>query len=182
MATIPSGTKFLGVDSSLVDLTERKDAQNNSKTQYFSIDDIQDSLGGDSPLKSIQIKVTQAEILNSAGFVKSLVAGSAGKVLVPLSISAYRAGGTAYSLSNSVRLYLDNGGSSSSIGSVLDGAFTATVPTSVVLSITSNANTSIIAGDSLKLVSGSLGSPSALTGGTGDVFIFLMYAEIDTTV
>jgi hypothetical protein len=46
MAAIPSGTKFLGVDSSLVDLTERKDAQNNSKTQYFSIDDIQDSVGG----------------------------------------------------------------------------------------------------------------------------------------
>lgn len=32
--------KFLGVDSSLVDLTERKDSVNNSKTEYFSIEEI----------------------------------------------------------------------------------------------------------------------------------------------
>ena len=40
MATIPNGTKFLGVDSSLVDLTEKKDSVNNKKTEYFDIADI----------------------------------------------------------------------------------------------------------------------------------------------
>jgi hypothetical protein len=182
MATIPSGTKFLGVNPALTNLTEKKGARLDSKTEYFSIEDIQDAAGGDSPLKGIQVKVTQEEILNPAGFIKSLVAGSAGKLLIPLSISAYRAGGTAYSLSNSVRLYLDNGGSSSSIGGVVDAAFTSTIPVSLILSITTNSNFSIIPGGSLKLASGSLGTPSALTGGTGDVFIFLMYAEVDTTV
>lgn len=32
--------KFLGVDSTLVDLTERKDSFNNNKTEYFSIEEI----------------------------------------------------------------------------------------------------------------------------------------------
>lgn len=32
--------KFLGVDSTLVDLTERKDSVNNNKTEYFSIEQI----------------------------------------------------------------------------------------------------------------------------------------------
>lgn len=182
MATIPSGTKFLGVDPTLTNLTEKKGSRLDSKTEYFSIEDIQAAAGGESKLKGIQVKVTQAEILNSAGFVKTLVAGSTGKLLIPLSISAYRGGGTAYSLFNSVRLYLDNGGSSSSIGGVLDPAFTSTIPVSVISSITTGSNFSIIPGGSLKLASGSLGSPSAITGGTGDVFIFLMYAEVDTTV
>lgn len=183
MATIPSGTKFLGVDPALTNLTEKKGSRLDSKTEYFSIEDIQAAAGGGSKLIGIQVKVTQAEILNSAGFVKTLVAGSTGKVLIPLSISAYRSGGqTAYSLSNSVRLFLDNGGSSSSIGSTIDNAFTSTIAGSLMLSITSNMNFSIIEGDSLKLASGSLASPSSITGGTGDIFVFLMYAEVDITV
>lgn len=40
MATVPAGTKFLGIDSSLVDLTERKGNQLDSKTEYFSTDEI----------------------------------------------------------------------------------------------------------------------------------------------
>ena len=183
MATIPTGTKFLGVDPTFTNLTEKKGSAVDRKTEYFTIEDIQDATGGGSPLKSIQVKVTQAEILNPSGFVKNLVTGSSGKVLIPLSVSAYRSGGeAAYSLLNSVRLFLDNDGSSSSIGSTLDNAFTSTIAGSLVLSITTNMNFSIIEGGSLKLASGSLASPGVLTGGTGDVFIFLMYAEVDTTI
>ncbi len=36
-----STIKFLGVDSTLVDLTERKDSVNNSKTEYYSLNDLQ---------------------------------------------------------------------------------------------------------------------------------------------
>lgn len=46
MATIPSGTKFLGVNPSLTDLTEKKGTKLDSKTEYFSIEDIQDAAGG----------------------------------------------------------------------------------------------------------------------------------------
>lgn len=49
MATIPSGTKFLGVDPAFTDITERKGAKVDRKTEYFSLEDLQDSisLGGD---------------------------------------------------------------------------------------------------------------------------------------
>lgn len=33
-------TKFLGVDSTKVDLTEKKDLNNNSKTEYYSLQEI----------------------------------------------------------------------------------------------------------------------------------------------
>lgn len=33
-----STIKFLGVDSTLIDTTERKDSVNNAKTEYYSLD------------------------------------------------------------------------------------------------------------------------------------------------
>ena len=32
--------KFLGVDSNLVDVTERKDSSNNAKTEYYSLNEL----------------------------------------------------------------------------------------------------------------------------------------------
>jgi hypothetical protein len=40
MAQIPNKMRFLGVDSSLIDLVEKKDYINNEKTEYYSLDDI----------------------------------------------------------------------------------------------------------------------------------------------
>ena len=40
MATIPNEMRFLGVNSSLIDLAEKKDSTNNEKTEYYSLDDI----------------------------------------------------------------------------------------------------------------------------------------------
>jgi hypothetical protein len=40
MATIPNEMRFLGVNSSLIDLVEKKDSTNNEKTEYYSLDDI----------------------------------------------------------------------------------------------------------------------------------------------
>lgn len=61
MATVPAGTKFLGVDPSFTDLTEKKGTKVDRKTEYFSLEDLQDSIssGGD-------YKVYRA-ILNQTG-------------------------------------------------------------------------------------------------------------------
>lgn len=45
MATIPAGTKFLGVDSSLTDLTEKKGTRLDNKTEYFSLEDLAATVG-----------------------------------------------------------------------------------------------------------------------------------------
>ena len=45
MAQIPNGTKFLGVDSSLADLTERNGTRVNSKTEFYTVEDIISNAG-----------------------------------------------------------------------------------------------------------------------------------------
>jgi hypothetical protein len=57
MATIPSGTKFLGVDPALTNLTEKKGSRLDSKTEYFSIDDMSNAL---RPYKIYRALVTQS--------------------------------------------------------------------------------------------------------------------------
>lgn len=42
MATPGDTIKFLGYDSALIDLTERKSTSGNSKTEYYSAEDIAD--------------------------------------------------------------------------------------------------------------------------------------------
>ena len=61
MAQVPAGTKFLGVDPNFVDLKERKGTKVDRQTEYFSLEDLQDSIssGGD-------YKVYRA-ILNQTG-------------------------------------------------------------------------------------------------------------------
>jgi len=180
MATIPSGTKFLGVNPTLTNLTEKKGTALDSKTEYFSIEDIQ--AAAESKIKAIQVNITQAEILNSAGFTKQLVSSVSGKVMVPLSIVAYRkTGGTAYSIANSIRLNTVLGSSSSSLGSgTVDTVFTNLQEQSQV-AIFSTTNTLLASGNSLSLASGIFSSPSVITGGTGDLIVCLSYIEISTT-
>lgn len=43
---INSNTRFLGVDSSKVNLVEKKDGINNAKQEYFTIEEIGDAIGG----------------------------------------------------------------------------------------------------------------------------------------
>ena len=45
MAQVPSGTRFLGVDPSLSDLTEKKGTRLDNKTEYFSIEDLVSAVG-----------------------------------------------------------------------------------------------------------------------------------------
>lgn len=48
MATIPSGTKFLGVDPAFTDLTEKKGGKVDRKSEYFTLDDITATIGAGS--------------------------------------------------------------------------------------------------------------------------------------
>lgn len=48
MATIPSGTKFLGVDPAFTDLTEKKGSKVDRKSEYFTLDDITATIGAGS--------------------------------------------------------------------------------------------------------------------------------------
>jgi len=45
MATIPSGTKFLGVDPTFTDLTEKKGIKVDRKSEYFTLEDITAAVG-----------------------------------------------------------------------------------------------------------------------------------------
>lgn len=45
MAQVPAGTKFLGVDPSFTDLTERKGTKVDRQTEYFSLEDITATVG-----------------------------------------------------------------------------------------------------------------------------------------
>ena len=62
MATVPAGTKFLGVDPAFTDLTERKGTKVDRKSEYFSLEDIADSLG--SNYKEFSGRIFQSNILN----------------------------------------------------------------------------------------------------------------------
>jgi hypothetical protein len=186
MATIPVGTKFLGVDPELTNLIEKKGNPVDKKTEYFSIEDIAAaaSTSASQGVKMIQVSISQAEALSVSGFSKLLVAPVTGSILIPVSVSVYRkAGGTAYTIANSIRLTSVIGSSSSTVGSsTLDAAFTsATQSTSSVLYSFSSATT-ILPGNALYLVSGSYNAPSALTAGTGDLVALITYAEVDTTI
>lgn len=48
MATIPSGTKFLGVDPAFTDLTEKKGGKVDRKSEYFTLEDITATIGAGS--------------------------------------------------------------------------------------------------------------------------------------
>lgn len=45
MATVPVGTKFLGVDPAFTDLTEKKGTKVDRKSEYFSLEDITATVG-----------------------------------------------------------------------------------------------------------------------------------------
>jgi hypothetical protein len=138
---------------------------------------------GSSVLKEVQVEITQAEILNGSGFSKSLVSSVSGKLLVPIFISVYRkTGGTAYSISNSVRLFSNGSAGSSSIGSVtFDSLLTNTTVATTIASFATTANSSLVSGNSLHLASGSLSSPSTITGGTGNLILSITYNEVSIT-
>lgn len=158
------------------------DATSNAK--YPSVKAVKDYVdanvsGLSSSLKVAQVTITQAEILNVSGFKKELVSSVAGKVMVPVSIVAYRkVGGTAYTISNSIRLNTVVSGSSATIASsTIDTVFISAVELSQIATF-NTINTLLTSGNSLHLASGTFTSPNVITGGTGDLVVCVNYIEI----
>jgi hypothetical protein len=60
MATIPVGTKFLGVDPELTNLIEKKGTPVDRKTEYFSIEDIASAASYTQPYKIYRALVSQS--------------------------------------------------------------------------------------------------------------------------
>jgi hypothetical protein len=60
MATIPVGTKFLGVDPELTNLIEKKGRPVDRKTEYFSIEDIANAASNTQPYKVYTALLTQS--------------------------------------------------------------------------------------------------------------------------
>lgn len=132
--------------------------------------------------KAAQVEITQADILNPSGFLKLLVPSVSGKILVPLSLSVFRrAGGTNYTLSNTIFLNTIIGSNSSSVGNTIPSAiFTSSTEGSLTLLYSLSFNSNLLPNNNLSLVSGTPLSPSTITGGTGNLIAYITYIEIDT--
>jgi hypothetical protein len=132
-----------------------------------------------SNLKELQTEITEAEILNGTGFSKLLVPSIPGKLLVPTSIILYRkAGGTPYNITNPVRLFSSFSTGSSSLGGIaFDTVFQNSFQSTSIFSLSTNSSALAIE-NSLRLTSGSVASPSVITGGTGNLVLCLTYMEI----
>lgn len=153
-----------------------------SDTKYPSVKAVKDYVdanAGSSGIKVAQVTITQAEILNVAGFSKVLLSSVAGKALVPISLILFRkSGGTAYTISNSIRLNIFSGAGSGSIGSTVDSCITSASVGALLNNYAFSNLFTVIPGNSLALVSGSSISPSVITGGTGDLIATITYIEI----
>lgn len=173
--TIPAGTKFEAIKSTIN--VNRRSALVNANDLTYTIEDIAASAGG---AKAAQVEITQAEILNASGFLKVLVPSVTNKILIPISLAVYRKpGGTSYTLSNSVRLHTIIGSNSSSLGGTADSAFGSTQG-SLALTYALSLNGNLSPNNNLSLVSGTVSSPSIISGGTGNLIAYITYIEIDT--
>ena len=173
---INNNTRFLGVDSSKVNLTEKKDALNNAVTEYYTAEQIGAAAGGGASTKVAQVEITQADILTGVAFNKTLVPSVSGKILVPLSLSVFRrAGGTNYSTSASIRLSTAGSAGTSILGSPVDSPFTGSTIGVVSLTYSLPFTIQLVPNNNLFL-----SSTSEVTGGTGNLIAYITYVEIDT--
>lgn len=174
--SIPAGTKFEAIKSTTN--VNRRSALVNAQDLTYTIEDIAAAAGG---AKVAQVEITQAEILNASGFLKLLVPSVTNKILIPISLAVYRKpGGTNYVISNSIRLHTIISGSSTSLGNTVDAAFTGSTQGSLFLNYVSGFSNNLLPNNNLSLISGSVGSPSTITGGTGNLIAYITYIEIDT--
>lgn len=78
--SIDTNTRFLGVDSSKVDLSEKKDRVNNSKTEYYSLQDI---YGYINPLVGLFSQTTSSTPITNTATESSLIGSGVGSLSVP---------------------------------------------------------------------------------------------------
>ncbi len=78
--SIDTNTRFLGVDSSKVDLVEKKDRVNNAKTEYYSLQDI---YGYINPLVGLFSQTTSSTPIANTATESSLIGSGVGSLSVP---------------------------------------------------------------------------------------------------
>jgi hypothetical protein len=78
--SIDTNTRFLGVDSSKVDLIEKKGSLNNSKTEYYSLQDI---YGYINPLVGLFSQTTSSTPIANTTTESSLIGIGIGSLSVP---------------------------------------------------------------------------------------------------
>lgn len=78
--SIDTNTRFLGVDSSKVDLSEKKGSLNNSKTEYYSLQDI---YGYINPLVGLFSQTTSSTPIANTTTESSLIGSGVGSLSVP---------------------------------------------------------------------------------------------------
>jgi hypothetical protein len=78
--SIDTNTRFLGVDSSKVDLSEKKDRVNNAKTEYYSLQDI---YGYINPLVGLFSQTTSSTPIANTATEGSLIGSGVGSLSVP---------------------------------------------------------------------------------------------------
>lgn len=121
---INSNTKFLGVDSSKVNLVEKKDGINNAKQEYYTAQEIVDAVGGGVPTFSFFVTqsgssapVINKTRVNTTGLTWSITRSLAGvfKIIpsTPFTLSTFKDVHITYSLGGNYAIStftLDNNG------------------------------------------------------------------------
>jgi hypothetical protein len=166
--------------------TRQSKAQGDYKPTAIRYVDLQTQIESSIVLPDVQeniktavVTITEAEILNPTGFSKTLINSVPGKIIAPLSLAVYRkTGGTAYTVPNNVRLNSVIGSSASSIGNTLDNVFTNASTGTRIDSYSTGLNTAMIPGNSIRIFSGTLSFLGVITGGTGDIVVYIDYKEL----
>ncbi len=100
MATVPAGTKFIGVPST-TDTTERKSTQNNGLSDVYTIEDINDTVG--SGYTETIVNISSAQILAMGDTpIELLAAPTAGTYYEYYGFLEYSHNTTAYTFNDQI--------------------------------------------------------------------------------
>jgi hypothetical protein len=178
---INTNTRFLGVDSTKIDLKERKGAINNAKTEYYTAQEIVDAVSGGSSSTQVtgvqKTTITSAEVLTMfTSPVTVLTNSDPTRVKYPINVHVVRKIGTAYTLNtNSFSLLNDantvmTGNLNPSPLTNTEGYFQSSI--SVVQNLSSAGATS---NATYKLRA----NGADPTDGTGDLDVYVTYVEFE---
>lgn len=108
MATIPVGTKFLGVDPNFTDLTERKGSKVDRKTEYFTLEDLKENISsGGTP--SYVAALNQTGTANPTTVLYSNTSEYPDLSFIRTNEGSYMASVSELYTNNKIRVTIDNG-------------------------------------------------------------------------
>lgn len=173
MATVPSGTRFIGIATS-VDLTERKSALLNKQTEPFSIEDIASTVGA-GITKTLKTTITSAQILQLFTTpITILNSSNPLTVAYPINVYIKRKAGTAYTLAATTFSVINDFGATMT-SSLNANPLTGTQIGYIQSAISLSQNLSGGDKNTLYKLKANTGNP---TLGTGDIDVYVTYVEI----